>query len=171
MRISSAITVDPGVNGCGVAIWDHGKLRQAIYLPAVDAVQKPFAAVLAVRLHLLWPKATYAVVVERPQVYALGKSKGDPNDLIQVALVAGGVGALLGHVCNAAVFFVTPAEWKGQLPKPASVKQPYIVAERARERLTPEERACVELPKAGKLQWDVWDAVGIGLHHLGRWPR
>src|SRR5690606_34499634 len=74
-------------------------------------------------------------VIESPQVYAASKSKGNPNDLVDVALAAGawaGEAARLG----AEVKMVAPREWKGQLSK-------VVTRERARAVLAPAELAAV----------------------------
>ncbi len=99
----------------------------------------------------------FTIAIELPQVYDRSRSKGDPNDLVQLAAVVGGI---VDRMVVPATIYL-PREWKKQVPKK-------IMCERVEGRLTPEERARVELPNNKKLQLDVWDAVGIGLHHLGR---
>jgi hypothetical protein len=54
------------------------------------------------------------VVIEVPQIYR--KSKGDPNDLITLALQAGGYRERYQQA-GARVITVKPAEWKGQVDK------------------------------------------------------
>ncbi len=96
------------------------------------------------------------VVVERPQVD--GRTRKiklqDVLDLSYAAGAAGGAGAVK----------VFPRDWKGNVPKK-------VMARRIDRSLDPAERrvlaAClVDVPK--DLQHNVWDAVGIGLWHLGR---
>lgn len=53
-----------------------------------------------------------AIVVEKPQVYRAGK--GDPNDLINVAVVTG---EWLGIFRDADQVTPLPRQWKGQVPK------------------------------------------------------
>jgi len=97
------------------------------------------------------------LVIEIPQVYVRARSKGDPNDLI---MLAGLVGAFVYCFGNASKLY-RPAEWKGQVTKE-------ITEQRARKRLSPDELSRIELPSAKGLHHNVWDAVGLGLHHLGR---
>lgn len=104
------------------------------------------------------------LVIEIPQVYRQGVSKGDPNDLIQLVGVAG---AIIGTGFQKVVTKL-PKEWKGQVPKPTDTKKPYIIAERAKKRLSHKEYDRVLLPTNVRHQWDVWDAIGLGLSHLRR---
>src|SRR6185312_16842694 len=63
-----------------------------------------------------FPEVPRAVLIECPQVYRHHLSKGDPNDLIKLAV---GVGRYAEFFENrgAKVALVLPAEWKGQIPK------------------------------------------------------
>lgn len=97
------------------------------------------------------------VVIERPQIYNQRQWKGDPNDLIDVALTVGGLMRELGkHVTE--IKLVLPHEWKGTVPKK-------IMQDRILDRLDAVERALV-VPVKGVS--DVIDAVGLGLWQLGR---
>ncbi len=100
------------------------------------------------------------LVIELPQVYTRSLSKGDPNDLITLALTVGAISALCGSIGAHTVLY-RPSEWKGQVSK-------NVTEARARKRLTEVELKRIELPKAAKLKTDVWDAIGIGLHFLRR---
>ncbi len=96
------------------------------------------------------------IVIELPQVY--GKSgKGDPNDLIRVAAIAGVVAGRFDVKTN----FVLPRTWKGQTPKPISHA-------RARDVLSEREQKIVDSVAKGAPKEDVWDAVAIGLWALNR---
>lgn len=110
---------------------------------------KDSAAWKAIREKCHW-YSTVLVVCEFPKVYPRGKSKGDPEDLLQLAAVVGAIGPDVIY---------RPYEWKGQTPKVISIA-------RTQAALTDEERARVRLPRNKKHQLDVWDAVGIGLYHL-----
>lgn len=98
------------------------------------------------------------LVVEIPQVYSRGR--GDPNDLVDIALVAG---AVIGRLCWADdVVLVRPAQWKGQRPK--GVDNALTLS-----CLDDDERAIVDgvdCPRS--LRHNVIDAVGIGLWQLRR---
>jgi hypothetical protein len=87
----------------------------------------------------------YFAVIEVPQIYR--QMKGDPNDLIDLAVVVGQLSAYFEKY-----MLVRPAQWKGQVPKP--VHQARILS-----KLTVRERALVDGSKG--LKKDIIDAVGI----------
>jgi hypothetical protein len=91
-------------------------------------------------------------ISEVPQVYRAGASKGDPDDLIQLAGVVGVFSALFSATTYTGV---KPREWKGQVPK--DVHHARLV-----KTLTPEEMAMVEASAPPSLRHNVLDAVGIG---------
>lgn len=158
---STLLAVDPGVHACGCALFRDGKLVAAEYVR--EEGENPLAVVDNVIGWCVDYSFLDKIVIEIPQVYA-GPRANDPNDLIQVALVAGAIGAL----ANSDTCFVHPREWKGQLPKPKRASDPYIVAERAAKKLSTEELERVSLPSAKGLQHNVWDAIGLGLWALDR---
>src|SRR5690242_18015946 len=80
------------------------------------------------------------VASECPQVYVAGKSKGDPNDLIELAGVVGRVAGGLGATSERSYL---PREWKGTLDGDVMVDR---IKARVDER--PVERARVQLPRA-----------------------
>ena len=158
--MSLLISVDPGSKLAGVAVWDDSELQEAFMVKG----SAWYDTAINVRRHFdaYYPEEIWSgmqVIVERPQVYHQSKQVGDPNDLITISLMAGAVGILLGE--HGAIHTVLPQAWKGSVPKPAMV-------ERIKARLSPDEVGRVELPSAKSLQHNVWDAVGIGLHHLNR---
>lgn len=153
------LSIDPGLRGCGVALWTPGgKLERAEYLRS-EYVEGDFAQ--AVRA-MAWTVEEWvqdvldAVVIECPQTYGGRAQRGDTNDLVQLALIAGALSVMSG--CQTRL--VRPAEWKGQTPKDVTENQ-------AKEKLTALELARVKLPgRNKKLASNVWDAVGIGLYYL-----
>ena len=159
------LTIDPGTKHAGVACWfeyQNSYLLHHAFL-AVCANSSLEASVMSMPHACCpagWPHAARGhwldqVVVELPQVYTRDKSKGNPNDLIKVAAVAG---ALLKGILADRQMFVLPAEWKGNAPKE-------VTENRCRVDLSAEELDRVELP-AKSLQHNVWDAIGIGLWFL-----
>lgn len=141
------LAIDPGVKHLGVAVFDGGALVCAGLIKTED--KKALSEILF----------TYgypdSVVVELPQVYQRSKSKGDPNDLIAVAVVVGALQERLRRV-----ELVKPRTWKGTVKKEVMLKR--IVS-----KLTAEETAL--LPKLSKsLVHNVIDAIGIGLFAVGR---
>ena len=183
------VSVDPGLEGCGVAAWEGGRLVRAEYL---RAKHDSFTEQMQV-----WEVSAYTVlsafccleveelVLERPQVYAR-RLNTDPADLISLALLNGALAAFFrSAVCDLGGWSATgnnqftpgklkvttylPAEHKGQIKKPASAKDAndYIIRNRALARLTDEEQLGIVQCAPG-LMHNVWDAIWIGLHHLGR---
>ena len=152
------ISLDPGVKVAGVAIFEDNELSRAFlvqggnwYLTAQEVWRQildgyPFG------IRGLNPE----LAVEIPQIY--NTRKIDVNDLITLSLMAG---AFVGQIAERVVSIRTylPSQWKGQVPKS-------VMTKRTKNKLSPEERARVELPSARGLQHNVWDSIGIGLHHL-----
>lgn len=103
------------------------------------------------------------LAVELPQIYP--QIPGDPNDLITLAFLAGRMIEFQFSVARIRKLHIfKPREWKGQMKKD-------VCASRVWDRLTPDER--VVCSRAGhaiadSYQHNMMDAIGIGLHALGR---
>lgn len=149
------LSVDPGLRGCGVALWGDGALVGAGYVRGPTAGRGPAAWVEMARCVAEWVGRDGArLVVEYPQVYVRARSKGDPNDLIQLA---GVVGAISARFPAWPVGYL-PAQWKGQLSKE-------ICWARAERDLEVHELNRVKWP-AKSLRHNVEDALALGLYHL-----
>lgn len=151
------LSVDPGVNGCGCALWsDYGRLVKASYVRVKrNAVAIEQYRALAQNVREVFDGAD-SLILEVPRVYQGNKQKGDPNDLVSLGVVVGLIVGVFGKPAKT----VFPYEWKRQLPDA-------VCAARIMNRLDDAERAVIELP--GKtLAHNVLDAVGIGLHGVGR---
>lgn len=175
--VGDLLTFDPGAEHPAAALFRGGVLLSAerVKLDPDWAGLPPLArAVRIAEASLRWAVGRAdcveprVLVCEHPQVYRASKSKGDPNDLILLATINGALaGALAMAVAKRDVGLVllspTPAEWAGQLPK-ATTGDPWRSPRglRIRERLTVDEAAVVQVTH------DAIDAVGIGLHVLGR---
>ncbi len=141
------LAIDPGVKHLGVAMFEGDRLVCAALVKTED---RP--ALAEILFTYGYPDLT---VIEVPQCYQRSKSKGDPNDLIAVALVVGALQERLQRV-----ELVKPRVWKGAVKKEVMLK-------RIAGKLTPEEQAILpKLPKT--LAHNVLDAVGIGLFSVGR---
>ena len=160
------LSVDPGSKGCGLALWGKGELLRAWYAKGcveewADAVHYRVDDAPHYGAQFCLPDVK-ELVIERPQVYVQWRQKGDPNDLVGIALVAGEVAGCLRARGASHVTYYLPSEWKKQLKKE-------VTTLRVRAALTSAELARVEMPSAVKtLGHNVYDAVGIGLHHLKR---
>lgn len=138
----TTLTIDPGVERCGQALFnERGVLLTCAWLS-----------------HPLSTHADFAVL-EVPQVYPNGR--GDPNDLIDVA-VAGGI--LIGKAMPDHIRYVRPREWKGTV-------NPDVMLERILSKLSKDERriydADTHLVPASK-RHNVIDSIGIGLYVFER---
>lgn len=95
------------------------------------------------------------LVIEKPQVYPSRKQKGDPNDLINVALLAG---VVLGAAPNVSFELVVPHDWKGNVPK--EITQKRVKADFRLGEQTVFDRGVSLYPKSQ--HHNIWDAVGLG---------
>lgn len=164
---STLLAVDPGIRGCGIAVFEDTSLTWAAYVKnslktgcTAEAASEMASRVREVVLN----KQVYPtrLALEWPRIYAWN-SKGDPNDLLALAAVDAAVAALFFAAASVSYY---PSDWKGQMKK-----EPCHA--RIRSRLLPSEltAACVGAHEAKSLAHNVWDAVGIGLHSLGRFDR
>ena len=102
-----------------------------------------------------WPCADLAVI-ERPQVYTPGQSKGNPNDLITLAIRVGRYVERLARV-GIRSELVLPNEWKGTINKDrhhARVRRnmPASELKLAKERLS---------GLSDSIAHNAWDAVAL----------
>jgi Holliday junction resolvasome RuvABC endonuclease subunit len=149
------LSIDPSTHACGFALWEEGKLVQAHLLKVKGDDQ--IDRWRAVGKHCL-QFSVKEIAIEYPQVYPQrSNQKGDPNDLIKLGSCVGAIAMALSHV---KVSLYLPHEWKGNLPKE-------IVTLRVKKRLTTAEYENISMP-AKSLAHNVFEAVGIGLHHQKR---
>lgn len=142
------VSIDPGARSIAAAAWQHGVLKDTYYYEMVTT----YGLVDQLRMLIHEDEDLF---VELPQVYRQRNQKGDPNDLIAVAVT---VGALKGRWKSTTL--VLPRTWKGNVPKK-------VTEERAKKALSAEELARTTGIPAGKMN-HVWDAIGLGLWALGR---
>lgn len=141
------LAVDPGKKGAGVAYFVFGKLIQCGFPTGED----PFAVARAVAD---WHRGRVVddLVAEGQQVYGRFTST-DPNDLLPLAQVVGGVFALVEHKKR---HNPLPRQWKGSVAKA-------VFTERLRAGLTDQEASllsALRLPK--RTEHNVLDAIGLG---------
>lgn len=178
------LSIDPGLRGCGCALWDGlGSLIRAAYVKNTELKMRgPQAHVrMAVAVAGWARKATFdgwrtddQLVLEFPRVYPnhSNKRSNDPNDLLELAGVNGAIAAWLAAT-DARFFF--PAEWKGQVPEIPCARQVLKAIGNDRQYIEGVEAFVLHMiarEAANKpltnLTHNAIDAVGIGLHHLGR---
>jgi hypothetical protein len=148
------LAIDPAAHGAAYAFFEGGRLRAANLLHRED----PLTAVA-----LMPPMYAHEqVVIEVPQVYQQRQWKGDPNDLINVALV---VGMLMYRYRECAVQIVKPHDWKGSAPKK-------VMGDRILLALDASEQAVITSAAVRpNLRHNIIDAAGIGLWAGGRLRR
>jgi hypothetical protein len=171
--MSSLVSIDPGMNHCGVAVWSKGDsvrrlafaklikrpiLKRILAERLLDDLECAVSMAKEVAMHMPLSMVD-EVVIEIPQLYRGRASRGDGNDLIRLSLVVGALAALMPS--RATLVSVKPAEHKGQVPKE-------VTKMRVHDRLSVAECTRIELPSAVSLQHNVYDGIWIGLHALGR---
>ena len=115
------------------------------------------------------PVANYdSVTIEKPQVYAASKSKGNPNDLITLAIMVGRyVERLERGSCK--VHLVLPTTWKGQVDKDIMCKRILLGLSDLEKTVALK---CLT-PISESKRHNVVDAIGIGVwcFRAGPWYR
>lgn len=161
------LAIDPGKNALGWAYFGPAGFLYACGVVRAGESEKNIALVARLAINALrvaisgFPPAKH-LVTEQMVVYPGPQQKGDPNDLIALSFIAGGGHTLVA--LDAELELVEPRAWKGQVPKP-------IMQDRISRSLTETERQMVAASLQGvapSLRHNGWDAVGQGLHALGR---
>jgi len=137
MRI---LAIDPGLRACGIATMIDGQITTRTVRPQAEALPDRIREICG----QIPPGGWGLFVIERPQVYRGRRQKGDPNDLISLAML---VGALIVRVSYRKLLLPMPAQWKGSVPKE-------IHHRRIRARI----------PDLSRCSKDALDAVGLALY-------
>jgi hypothetical protein len=153
------VALDLGVHAVGLAIFRDGVLVHADTVTATRPRPPARAQREAEAIQLAWivaatvgPGKQHALALEIPVERTGGKRRARTADLISLGIVGG---ACLAALRPLRVVPVSPAGWKGTVPK--ETHQPLIWA-----ALTPAEAATV------RGDHNAVDAVGVGLWALGR---
>ena len=167
------ISIDPGLRHMGIALFVDSTLVKCALLKApgkdkgVSAWSRiAYEAKKFVLCDDSWQRmiqsqtftsleSGLAVVSEYPQSYSAEHQKGDQNDLIELA---GVVAYTLGSIEAGEKVTYLPRDWKGTVLKD-------VMCQRIVGRLGDSERELVGLANDDH---NVLDAVGVGLHYLGR---
>lgn len=152
------ISVDPGLTGTGIALWENRELVSATILTTAEARLEDRIFDLAWQVREA-ARLCDVAVVERQQTYGGRARRGDANDLLDLAMLVGAI----TYACEeyATVELVAPSRWKGNTPKQVTANQVDL-------KLSSEELSRVMFPKSKKLRADVYDAIGIGLWKIRR---
>ena len=152
------LAIDPGLRACGVAWFEKGILIKAdlVSVKTMESDAKAFLE-MANAVGAASPPVTH-LAIEYPQQYSRAIT---PRESVQK--LVGVIGALAVTFSDSKTEYYLPRQWKGQVPKA-------VMHRRVLGRLTEAEQGLIpELP-VSKLH-NVLDAVGIGLHHVGRLKR
>ncbi len=155
------LAVDPGIRGCGCALFEQGTLSVATYVKnPVTEGKGPAAREGMAYVVRQWAWGFGApvrpFVFEKMVSYAdRSKQSGDQNDLLTLCAVTDRLAGLLDLTGTE----YTVSEWKGQMDKETCHRRIYKI-------LSPEE--ILAIASVGAKDHNTLDAVGIGLHHLGR---
>jgi len=159
-------SVDPGIRGCGVALFLDDNLSRAAYiknhLEKGNGPREAAQMALAVQDWVFDQNVPLVerLVVEWPKVYQGSKQKGDPADLLPLAAIDACLCLLFPRAHHV---IYTPQEWKGTVDGD-------VMTERIKARLTASETAelTANLKCPKHLQHNVYDGIGLGLFALGR---
>lgn len=114
-----------------------------------------------------WRHADQWLVIEVPRIYPHGRGKGDPNDIVELALTAGEIrGHYRAQGCR--VVETHPRTWKGQVPK--DIHHARVLAALAPEELRALAPLAKRVTKTHPHGFDhnMLDAVALGLWFLKR---
>lgn len=156
------LCVDPGLRGCGVAEFENGKLVKAGYVKNPVKSGRGYRAYESVAWQVRQWAGPWehfeALLIELPRIYpGSAQQKGDLNDILDLAGVGGAVAAFFDSTFAESIF---PSDWKGQVPKQKMLA-------RIKAAILPEELPRVQQTNKSDTE-DILDAIGIGLHKLGR---
>ena len=168
------IAIDPSTTCTGLAVFEGDTLRQTIAVhprkgapkdPAEAAREIVWASVNALADASRPPSALAEVVIEWPEVYR--DSSVDANDLFVVAAVGLGIAT---RCTSAKLRKYKPKEWTGQIPKTTDGKlRKRDLFTNARAKRVIARLSEAELRVFHQIEtYDELDAVGIGLHAIGR---
>lgn len=170
------MSVDPGVGGTGVAVWELDKIGDEV-APIHTEVIKP-GRVHAHSTTERWMKKTQAVYgmfslflqewndvgavyIEQPQFFGSAGGVAASADVVKLSML---IGTLIGAATakGASPVLVPVNVWKGQLPK--DVTQRRVI--RYLKKCTPAGNYYVTLTQ-GCAPDHLYDAIGIGCYVKG----
>lgn len=164
-RCRTLLSVDPGKHDAGVAFYIDGVLSDAAFLAPPGG--GPYEVAKAVSswaarcmMNIGDPTGRVSVLIcEGQQIYRGGRAgKADPNDLLPLAQVVGGV---LARVEAFERRVIQPKDWTGGIPK--EVRQRHFLS-----GASAWERGLLLAIKPANKRHNVVDAVMMGAYVLGR---
>lgn len=159
--MTHVLAIDPGLRATGYAFFRGGNLASCGLIRCKLTERADIAAAIGRELALQFLRPLDAIIIEVPQVYQSRLMKGDPNDLVSIALVAGAALQVPAKVRRA----VSPHQWKGNTPKDVTCRR-LLMALNEQER---DILADAAVPSS--LRHNILDAIGIGKWFLDQQPR
>lgn len=172
------VSFDPAIRSAGVALWRGGQLVAASAIKLAADTDAPMGARClamaesAARWIVRQEATPRALVFEWPQIYSVSKSEGNPNNLTPLAGVGMALAGILAMGVSSRdvvleVLTYLPHEWARVAGEKSTKVRDFDTSmrtKRLRKRLSVDELTAV----AGCKSHDAFDAIGIGLHALGR---
>lgn len=149
------LSIDPGIRVAGASAWADGTFIWAKLIKGSKAPVPECYTDMVKAIVKSCGKDFDEVVIEQPQVYKEKFQKGRQKDIVNLA---GLVGALAVAFSECRVTYYLPREWKGQCPK-------HVTQHRVLKRLKEGDIKKIKLVSE-TLNHNIYDAIGIGLHHL-----
>lgn len=152
-----SLYVDPGKWHAALALFQENKrLLDVTKIQVAKSANPADAPNRIAEAALVWlrGRSLFRIGCEFPRIWSKNP-RGDPNDTLYLTATNGALLTLLPAVERKYI----STSWKGQVGKPSSKKDLYIMEARVRKRLHPRE---LEIFGANP-SWDETDAVGIGL--------
>lgn len=156
------LSIDPGVVSMGAALFREGKLTKCRVF-GLSKPRSPFAAVAYLAGQIdQWVGLSFLrrVGIEQMTIFSDGgRGTAAARDVVDVSMAVGALAMYFMRERDAVVDLVPVLEWKGNMPKSVTHDRIDKVMQETDldgRRLMPDRRS------------HDWDAVGIGLHILGR---
>ena len=108
------------------------------------------------------------LVIEVPRIYPGGRGKGDPNDIVTLAMRVGEIRGHYARTVSARIVETYPRTWKGQVPK--EIHHARVLAALSAQERTVLDAHARRPTKTNPHGYDhnMLDAVGLGLWFLKR---
>jgi len=175
-KYRAILSVDPGIQKSGWAIFvDNlltacGVARFQISIKNDKLFKEDTKRLLAIRqitakIAAAWEQVMGVMVqpnkmiIEQPEIYNHASRKGDPNDLMPLAILGG---VLWERMAPNQIIFVKPKLWKGQVPKEVMTKRTHAELSQREQNIAIDSFR--DLPKDA--YHDGYDAIGIGRWYI-----
>lgn len=154
------LSCDPSVNNLGMAIWDLTEKKLLLWKlvhPEVGHRKNEFDKSVSMLNQIeQWMKiySVNHIIMEVPEHWVVGGFQArETGSMSKLSFVCGMLCSLVNHKDIEEFKVVTPAEYKGQLPKE-------VVANRLREAYVPYG---IEMPE---IDANVMDSIAIGHYYI-----